>query len=176
MGTGIRSGMIGGNFYRSKSFYRGVEKQLKILLVHDNRTGYHTTKAHKFADKLKKNPYFQVIIDKDIWQRNERTSQTEIDRREREMVRKSDLVLRIVPAPSKTGQKRHDGSQREIRKAIFNKKPIIEIFEQGARNSPNRSIVERNYRKKEEIHLKPGEQLKKGFNQALHRIKQKGLI
>ena len=53
-------------------------------------------------------------MDKNHWKPKEQTSKTETDRREREMVKKAEIVVRIVPPSSKTGQAKHKGSESEI--------------------------------------------------------------
>ena len=152
-----------------------VEKKqpINVLIAHDNRLGYSTTKAHKFAERLAKGRDYNVIIDKDIWKSREKTSPRETDKREKEMVRKADVIARIVPPPSKTGQNRHGGAQSEIRKGIRSSKPIIELYERGARDSPTRPLSEKNYNKRVPVHLKTGETLDKGFKVGIEELKRK---
>lgn len=151
-------------------------KKVKVLVAHDNRLGYSTAKAHKFAERIAKKNEYDVITDKEYWEPKEQSSKTEIDRREREMVKKSDVVVRIIPSPSKTGQSRHSGAEAEIRKAIRSSKPILEIYERGARDSPGRNLSEKNYSKREEIHLKEGETLDKAFNEGIKKLIKKKLL
>lgn len=153
-----------------------TKKKIKVLIAHDNRLGYPTSKAHKFAERLAKDKDIDVILDKDYWNPKEKTSKTETNRRETKMVKKADVVVRIVPPPSKTGQPRHPGAEAEVRKAINASKPVLELYERGSRNSPGRNIREKNYRKREEVHLKEGETLDKAFNQGLKELKKKKLV
>ncbi len=51
-------------------------KKIKVLVAHDNRLGPSTTKAHKFAEKISKNPNFETILDKEYWNPMEKTSKT----------------------------------------------------------------------------------------------------
>lgn len=152
------------------------KKPINVLIAHDNRLGYSTTKAHKFAERLSKRKDYNVIIDKEYWKLKEKTSPTETNRREKEMVRKADVIARIVPPPSKTGQSRHDGAQSEIRKGVRLSKPIIELYERGARDSPNRPESEKKYSKRIPVHLKPGETLDKGFETGIDKLKKKKLL
>lgn len=152
------------------------KKKIKVLVAHDNRLGPSTTKAHKFAEKISKSPNFETILDKDYWNPMEKTSKTETNRRETVMVKKSDVVVRIVPAPSKTGQPRHDGAQSEVLKAIRASKPVLEIFERGARDSPNKPLSQKNYGKKVEVHIKEGETLEKAFKTGIKELKKKELL
>ena len=161
---------------KSKTSSSKKSKPIKVLVAHNNRLGYSTTKAHKFAERIDKNKDYKVIYDKDHWNLGEKTSPTEINKREKEMVQKADVVTRIIHSPSKTGQKRHNGALSEERKAIRSSKPIIEIYERGAHESPNRSITEKNYTKKIKINLKEGETLDKGFKSGVEKLKKKRLL
>ena len=151
-------------------------KPTKILIAHDNRLGYSTTKAHKFAERIDKNKDYKVIYDKDHFNAGEKLSSTEINKREREMVQKANVVVRIIQSPSKTGEKRHDGALSEVRKAINSSIPIIEIYERDARESSIRSIIEKNYKKRVKINLKEGETIDKAFKMGIKKLKQKGLL
>lgn len=150
-----------------------IKKPVKVLVVHDNKTKSHTTKAHKLAKRLEKDPNYKVIYDKEVWKKGEKTSSTETDRREREMVKKADVVARIVPSPSKTGSKRNIGALREVRKAIRAGKPVVEIYEKGGKTSSNRATYEKNYGKRVPVHLKPGEKLVTGFKKGMREIQKK---
>jgi len=147
----------------------------KVLVIHDNRIGYGTTKAHKLAEKIDKMKGFKSILDKHHWKPGEKTSPTETNKRERKMVKKADIVVRVVPPSSKTGEKRHEGGQSEVRKTIKASKPFIEIFERDARDSPNRSKQEKNYSKRIPVHLKSGEHLEKGFKKGIEELNKKKL-
>ena len=151
-------------------------KHIKVLVAHDNRLGPSTTKAHKFAEKISKDPNFETILDKEYWNPMEKTSKTETNRRETEMVNKSDVVVRIIPAPSKTGQPRHEGAKSEVLKAMRASKPVLEIYERGSRDSPNRPVSQKNYGKKVEVHIKEGETLEKAFKTGIKELKKKGLL
>ncbi len=146
----------------------------KVLVIHDNKIGYGTTKAHKLAEKIDKMKGFKSIIDKHHWKPGEKTSPTETNNREKKMVKKADIVVRVVPPSSKTGEKRHEGAQSEVRKTIKASKDFIEIFERGARDSPNRSIQEKNYSKRIPVHLKSGEHIEKGFKKGIEELNKKG--
>jgi hypothetical protein len=152
---------------------RSKSKKNKILIAHDNSTPGHTTKAHKFAERVAKDPNYTTIVDKEVWKPGEKTSATETDRREKEMVRQVDTVARVIPPSSKTKQKRHEGAQREVRKAINQRKDVIEIYENGARDSPNRSLSEKNYKNRVAIHLKPRQKLETGLKKGMEDLKKK---
>ena len=92
---------------------------LTLLIAHDNRTSLHTRKTHSFAERLVSDKKYKVIYDQQVWKPKERTSVIETDRRERNMVKKADVVVRIVPASSKTGSSRNEGANREIRKTVL---------------------------------------------------------
>ncbi|MBA7578100.1 hypothetical protein ES708_19956 [subsurface metagenome] len=154
---------------------KSKKKTIKIMVAHDNKTPGHTTKAHKFSERLDKDPKYKTIHDQKKWKKGEKTSLTETNNREKQMVKDADIVLRIIPPSSKTGEKRHEGAKREIRKAIRQEKPIIEIFENGARNSPNRNITEKNYKRRAEIHLKPKENLETGLKRGIKDLNKKGI-
>ena len=146
----------------------------KVLVIHDNKIGYGTTKSHKLAEKIDKMKGFKSIIDKHHWKPGEKTSPTETNNREKKMVKKADIVVRVVPPSSKTGEKRHEGAQSEVRKTIKASKDFIEIFERGARDSPNRSKQEKNYSKRIPVHLKSGEHIEKGFKTGIEELNRKG--
>jgi len=148
-------------------------RPLKILVAHDNKTPGHTTKAHNFARQISKDSRFEAICDTHYWKKGEKTSQSEIDKREKTMVQKADLVVRIVPAPSKTGKKRNEGALREVRKAIKAKKPIIEIYEQEGKTSPKRTIQEKNYSKRIKKRLQNKQKLTTAFENALKELSEK---
>jgi len=151
-------------------------KPIKVLVAHDNRLGYSTTKAHKFADRIDKNKDYQVIYDKDHFSQGEKLSSTEINNREKQMVQKADVITRIIHPPSKTGERRHDGAISEVRKGINASKPVIEIYERGARESSTRSVIEKNYKKRVKINLKEGETIDKAFKTGIEELKKKGLL
>ncbi len=151
-------------------------KATKVLIAHDNRLGYSTTKAHKFANRIDKNKDFKVIYDKDYFNPGEKLSPTEINKREKEMVQEADVIARIIQPPSKTGEKRHGGALSEVRKGINASKPVIEIYERGARESSTRSIIEKNYNKRVKINLKEGETIDKAFKTGIEKLRKKGLL
>lgn len=149
------------------------KRPTKILVAHDNKTDGHTTKAHKFAERIDKMPDFKTIVDKDVWRKGEKTSSSETDKREKDMVKKADIIVRIVASPTKTGRKRGEGAQREVRKAIYAGKPVIEIFEPGAKDKPNRPESEKNYKKRVPIHLKPFQPLESGLKEGIKQLEKK---
>jgi len=151
-------------------------KPIKVLIAHDNRLGYSTTKAHKFADRIDNNKDYKIIYDKDHFNAGEKLSSTEINRRERDMVQKADVIARIIQSPSKTGEKRHEGALSEVRKGINASKPVIEIYERGARESSTRSVIEKNYKKRVKINIKEGETIDKAFKTGIEKLKKKGLL
>ncbi len=59
---------------------------------------------------------------------------------------------------------------------IYAGKPIIEIYMGGAKNSPNRSIIETNYKNRVEIHLLPGQSIEKGCYKSLDELRKKRII
>ncbi len=136
-------------------------KKRSVLISHDNSTPGHRSKAHNLAERLNSGHHFKTIHDRDIWNRGERTSLYVIDRRERYMVAKSDNVICPIPASSKEGHPRHEDAEREVNKAIRAGKPVVEIFENGARESPNRSDYALNYLKRAVIHLEPDQSRRK---------------
>lgn len=142
------------------------KKPINILISHENRVDYHTQKAHRLAEWLRTTSEFNPIIDTDYFGHKEPVSSTEIDRRERSMVKIADGLVRLIAPSSQTKEPRHEGPQREVRKAIKAKKPVIEIFYQGAHDSPNRPIQERNYKYRIPIHLKRGESLQKAIRRG----------
>ena len=157
---------------RKPKFIKSPSKPIKILLAHDNRIDYHTDKAPKCAEWMDQKKEFEVIYDKKFWKRGEKTSKTETDRREREMVRKSDILVRLIHPTSRTGEKRHEGAKREFRKAMRAGKPVIEIYYMGARTSPNRRVQETHYKNRIVVGLKRGESLEKGIHRGLNEYKK----
>ncbi len=151
-------------------------KRTKVLVAHDNKTSLHTTKVHKFARSLEKDPRFEVIYDQKVWKKGEKTSFKENTRRERKMVKKVDVVTRIVPNPYKTKTPRNKGAVRELQEAMHQGKPVIELHEAGAKESPYKPKWEKNYPKREALYLKPYDRLVPAFNKALQRIKRKKQI
>lgn len=151
-------------------YHKDSEKKIKVLLAHDNRLDYHTSKAHRFAEWMDATDEFEAIIDKDVWEIGERTSITETNRRETEMVKRADVILRLVPPSSKIGESRHEGARREVRKAIRAQKPIIEIFYQGAHDRPNRPIREKNYKNRVGVHIQKGESVEKALRRGLNEL------
>jgi hypothetical protein len=162
----------GSSKQRKPEFIKPPSKPIKILLAHDNRLDYHTDKAHRFAEWMDQKKEFEVLYDKKFWEKGEKTSITETNRREREMVGKADIIVRLIHPPSKSGEQRHEGAQREYRKAMRAGKPIIEIYYMGARTSPNRPIQEKNYKYRIPIYLKRGERLEKGIQKGLNEYKR----
>jgi len=145
---------------------------LAILLAHDNRIDYHTDKAHRFADWLDQKKEFTVIDDRKFWRKGEKTSKTETNRREREMVQKSDILVRLVHPTSKSGERLHEGAKREFRKAMKAGKPVIEIYYMGARTSSSRRVQETHYKNRIVVGLKRGERLEKGIKRGLNEYKK----
>lgn len=159
-------------FVRKTKYEIKNKKPKKVLIAHDNKLGYQTTKAHKLGESINELKEFETIIDKDYWKPGEITSSYETDKREKEMVKEADIIARHVPAPSKTGQKRKEGAQREVKKAINAGKPVIELYDQGGKNSPNRPIREKNYSKRIPIRVKKGETLIKAFQRGCEELKK----
>ena len=157
---------------RKPEFIKSPSKPIKILLAHDNRIDYHTDKAHRCAKWMDQKKEFEVIYDKKFWKRGEKTSKTETDRREREMVQKTDIIIRLIHPTSKSGEKRHEGAKREFRKAMRAGKPVIEIYYMGARTSSNRRVQETHYKNRIVVGLKRGERLEKGIQRGLNEYKK----
>ena len=157
---------------RKPEFIKSPSKPIKILLAHDNRIDYHTDKAHKCAKWMDQKKEFEVIYDKKFWKRGEKTSKTETDRREREMIQKADIIIRLIHPTSKSGEKRHEGAKREFRKAMRAGKPVIEIYYMGARTSSNRRVQETHYKNRIVVGLKRGERLEKGIRRGLNEYKK----
>jgi len=156
------------NLGKKKPHFVQVDtKPIKILVAHDNRIDYHTTKAHRFAECMDQKKEFEVLYDKKFWEKGEQTSKTETDRREREMVQKADIIVRLIHPTSSTGEKRHEGAKREFRKAMKAGKPVIEIYYMGARTSSTRRIQETHYKNRIVIGLKRGERIEKGMQRGL---------
>lgn len=152
---------------RRPEFIKSPSKPIKILLAHDNRIDYHTDKAHKCAEWMDQKKEFEVLYDKKFWKKGEKTSKTETNRRERVMVQKSDVIVRLIHPTSITGEKRHEGAKREFRKAMKAGKPVIEIYYMGARTSSTRRVQETHYKNRIVIGLKRGERLEKGIQRGL---------
>lgn len=157
---------------RKPEFIKSPSKPIKILLAHDNRIDYHTDKAHKCAEWMDQKKEFEVLYDKKFWKKGERTSKTETERREREMVKKADVLIRLIHPTSITGEKRHEGAKREFRKAMRAGKPVIEIYYMGARTSSTRRVQEIHYKNRIVIGLKRGEHLEKGIRRGLDYYKK----
>ena len=183
MGTGYKIPTIKGKSSSLRSISRNIasrieyKKPINILIAHENRLDYHTQKAHRLADWMKQTSEFNPIIDKDYFERNKSYSPNQIDKIERNMVKMTDAVVRLIAPSSKTGESRHEGPLREYRKSMRVRKPIIEIFYQGAHDSPNRPVQEKNYKYRIVIHKKRGEDLqkaiKRGWNEYLKIKEQK---
>jgi len=152
------------------------QKQLTLSLIHDNGVKYHTVKAHRLAQQLDKDPKIRVLYDEKIWKPGEKTSQAENIRREKGMISKADLTIRLIHAPSHTGENRHAGAVREILETIHQRKPVIQLFEPGARNSPYRTNRERKYGKKIDYHLKKGESPTKAAHKTMKKLEDWGII
>lgn len=86
------------------------------------------------------------------------------------MVKGADIIVRLIHSPSKSGEPRHEGPHREIRKAINAGKPVIEIFYLGAKDTPNRPLNERNYKFRIPIYIKRGESLENALNRGLDEL------
>lgn len=170
---GKKAKLVKGN---KPQFVKLDNKPIKILIAHDNRIDYHTEKAHRFAESMDKKKEFKVLYDKKYWERGEKTSKTETDRREKDMVQKADVLVRLIHPTSKTGEKLHKGAKREFRKAMRAGKPVIEIYYMGARTSSARRAQEIHYKNRIVIGLKRGEHLEKGLRRGLdvyNKIKNK---
>lgn len=157
---------------RKPEFVKSPSKPIKILLAHDNRIEYHTEKAHKCAEWMDQQKEFEVLYDKKYWMKGEHTSNTETNRREREMVQKADVLIRLVHPTSISGESLHEGAKREFRKAMRAGKPVIEIYYMGARTSSARRIQEIHYKNRIVIGLKRGERLEKGIQRGLDVYKK----
>ncbi len=158
--------------------YSGHKKSINILIIHGNRLDYHTQKAHRLADWMRKTSEFNPIIDKDYFERNKNYSKYQINEIEKTMANLSKAFVRLIAPTSKIGESHHEGPIREIRKAINAGKPIIEIFYQGARDGPNRSLREKNYKYRIPIHIKRGESIQKAIRRGWEiylRIKREEL-
>ncbi|MHA1251610.1 MAG: hypothetical protein ACTSRP_16585 [Candidatus Helarchaeota archaeon] len=166
------------NKWKKYNLKKNTKKDLplRILLAHDNDVKYHTKRAHRLARQIDKNPKIEVIYDEKIWKPNEKTSHAENIRRERMMVKMADITIRIVHSPAKTGENRHAGAVREILETIHHKKPIIQIFEPGARNSPFRTPRERNYQKKLDYYLEKGESILPAVYKGIKEMEKRGYI
>lgn len=149
-----------------KNPYSGHETPIKFLIVHENRLDYHTQKAHRLAEWMNKTSEFRAIIDTDYFDRNKNYSKHKINEIEKFMADLAKAFIRLIPPSSKLGESRHEGPLREINKAINAGKPVIEIFYQGARDSPNRPLRERNYKYRIPIHIKRGESLQKAIRRG----------
>ena len=161
---------------RKPEFIKSPSKPIKILLAHDNRIDYHTDKAHRCAEWMDQKKEFEILYDKKFWEKGEKTSITETNRREHEMVQKSDVIIRLIHPTSKSGEKRHEGAKREFRKAMKAGKPVIEIYYMGARTSSTRRVQETHYKNRIVVGLKRGERLEKGIERGLNeyqRFKEK---
>ena len=152
---------------KKPQFVQVDNKSIKILVAHDNRIEYHTEKAHRFAECMDKKKEFEVLYDKKFWKRGEKTSKTETDRREREMVQKADVLVRLIHPTSKTSEKLHEGAKREFRKAMRAGKPVIEIYYMSARTSSTRRVQETHYKNRIVIGLKRGERIETGLKRGL---------
>ncbi len=157
---------------RRPEFIKSPSKPIKILLAYDNRIDYHTDKAHKCAEWMDQKKEFEVLYDKKFWKKGEKTSKTETNRREREMVQKSDVLIRLIHPTSISGENRHEGAKREFRKAMRAGKLVIEIYYMGARTSSTRRVQETHYKNRIIIGLKRGERIEKGIQRGLSEYKK----
>ncbi len=142
-------------------------KPIYILIYYGKRFDYHSNKAWLFVKSFEIKKEYEVVYDKNIWEKSEITSKIEMDKKEREMVKKADIIVRLIHPPSKSGEQWHEGAQREYIKAMRAGKPIIEIYYMGAKPSSNQLIQESSYKYRIPIYLKKGEHLKKGINRGL---------
>lgn len=147
-------------------------KPINILILYGSHYDYYSNKASQLAKWLEQKEEYEVIFDKSMWKKSEIPSKTEIYNKEREMVKKADIIVRLIHPNLKSGEKKHEGVQREYRKAMSAGKPIIEIYNIGARTSPNRPIQEKDYKYRIPIHLKRGERLEKGINRGLEEYRK----
>ena len=148
-------------------------KPVKILLMHDNRTKKHTAEAHKLARELDNDPKYEVTADYDKWKPKEETSPTETNRREAEMVKEVDIGVRIAPAPSITGEKRHEGAINEMQKLKNASKPILDIYEKGGRASKELPDTLKSYTKREHLNLKLKQSKKKVIDDFVKELEEK---
>ena len=146
------------------------EDNKKVLVIHDNKIDEFTTKAHKIGEIINEMKGYEIVIDKDHWNPGEKTSATETNNREKKMVKEADIAYRLVAPTSKTKESRHEGSIREVRKVIKVSKPLIEHYFQDAKDSPNRPIPEKKYKRREVIRTKKGEHIKKKIQESLDNI------
>jgi len=152
------------------------KKKTKILLAHDNRTPLHTSKAHSLAKSIDNDSNYEVIYDQKVWLKGEKTSLKENQMREKKMVKESDVVVRIVPNPTKTGTPRNKGAVREIQEAQRQNKPIIELHESDATESKYKPKSEKTYHNRVAYFLKPYERLKTSFYKGIKRLRRKKRI
>lgn len=164
MGGGFNSKSGGG------SERRIAKDEKKILIIHDNKIDRYTQKAHEIGEMIDQMDGYKAVIDKDYWKRGEKTSHTETNNREKEMVKEVDGAYRLVAPTSQTNEPRHDGSKREVRKVVKAGKPLIEHFIHDAHDSPNRPIPEKNYGKREILRTKKGEHIKDKIQKKLDDV------
>ena len=157
---------------RKKPIRRISKDTKKVIIIHDNKIDSFTSKAHEIGKIIDEMDDYEAIIDKEYWNPGEKTSPTETNNREKKMVKKADIGYKLVVPSSQTNEPRHDGSKREARKIIKAGKPFVEHFYQDAKDSPNRPLPEKNYKKREVIRNKKGQHIKKIIKQALDKVSE----
>lgn len=164
MGTGFIPG-------RADSPVRRIsEDAKKILIIHDNKIDQYTQKAHEIGKMIDEMDGYEAVMDKDYWKPGEKTSPTETNNREKEMVKIADAAYHFIAPSSQTNEPRHEGSLREVRKVIKASDPLLEHYFHDAHDSPNRPIPEKNYGKRETMRTKKGEHVKEKIQKKLDDI------
>ena len=165
--------------YLAKQILSDIKfKPLYILILYEKHSDQYSIMVSQPAKWLEHKMEYVVIEDKNVLKKSETTSKWEMDKKEREIVKKADIIVRIFHPPSKSGEQRHESAQREYSKAMNAGKPIIEIYQVDARTSLDRPIQEKDYKYRIPIYLKRGERLEKGINRGLdlyRKIKEREL-
>lgn len=147
-------------------------KPIHILFMFGEQLQHDYDKFQRVIELLNQKKDYEVLFNKKLWRKSLEVPETELNKRETEMIRRADIVVELVHPPSKSGEPRHEGAQREFKKAMKVNKPIIEIYYEGVKTIIDRPIQEINYKYRISIHLKRGERLEEGIHRGLEEFKK----
>lgn len=86
------------------------------------------------------------------------------------MVKEADAAYRLIAPTSQTKESRHKSSLRGVKKIIKAGKPLVEHYFHDTRDSPNRTIPEKKYGKRETIRTKKGDHVKEKIKSTLDKV------
>ncbi|MEJ2251103.1 MAG: hypothetical protein P8Y70_13055 [Candidatus Lokiarchaeota archaeon] len=146
-------------------------KPVRILFMFREQLEYDYDNIQQKIKSLNPKEDYEILFDEELWSRSYKVPEAELNKRETEMIRKADIIVKLSQSGSKSRGSRNEGTQREIKMAIKSNKPIIEIY-RGSKALISRPNQEISYKYRILIPLERGEPLEKGIYRALKELKK----